>query len=103
DQLIMLSVSGYGQTGPYRLRGGFGKIAEAFSGATNLTGARGEPPVHPGYSLADLTTGLMGAFGVMLALEARHSTGRGQLIDLALYEPLFRMIEWQIPFFSHLG
>src|SRR5262249_25731946 len=69
----------------------------------NLTGERTEPPLHPGYSLADLVTGLTGAFGIMLALESRHQTGRGQFIDLALYEPLFRMIEWQIPFFAELG
>jgi hypothetical protein len=52
--LIMLRVSGFGQSGPYSGRGGFGKIAEAFSGATHLTGAADEPPVHPGYSLGDL-------------------------------------------------
>ncbi|MWA03278.1 CoA transferase [Actinomadura sp. LD22] len=95
--LVMLSVSGYGQQGPYSRRGGFGKIAEAFSGATHLTGHRNEPPLHPGYSLADMTTGLMGAYGVMLALFERDRSGSGQVIDLALYEPLLRMIEWQLP------
>lgn len=95
--IIMLRVSGFGQTGPYSRRGGFGKIAEAFSGATHLTGAADEAPVHPGYSLGDATTGLMGAYGVMVALHHRERTGQGQEIDLALYEPLLRMIEWQVP------
>jgi formyl-CoA transferase len=102
-RLIMLRISGFGQTGPYSHRAGFGKIAEAFSGATHLTGHPDAPPVHPGYSLGDATTGLMGAFGVMLALHARETTGRGQLVDLALYESLFRMIEWQLPLLSAFG
>jgi crotonobetainyl-CoA:carnitine CoA-transferase CaiB-like acyl-CoA transferase len=102
-RLIMLQISGFGQEGPYRDRGGFGKIAEAFSGATNLTGITDEPPVHPGYSLGDATTGLMGAFGIATALFHREQTGRGQHIDLALYEPLFRLIEWQLPLQALLG
>lgn len=93
--LIMIRISGFGQIGPHSKRGGFGKIAEAFSGATYLTGHRNEPPVHPGYSLGDSATGLMGAFAAMLALRERDNSGRGQEIDLALYEPLMRMIEWQ--------
>jgi crotonobetainyl-CoA:carnitine CoA-transferase CaiB-like acyl-CoA transferase len=101
--LIMLRVSGFGQSGPYSERGGFGKIAEAFSGATHLTGAVDEPPVHPGYSLGDATTGLMGAFGILLALRHRDASGEGQQIDLALYEPLLRLIEWQVPLYDLLG
>ncbi|MCU1480501.1 MAG: hypothetical protein JWQ19_1287 [Subtercola sp.] len=96
-QLIMLSISGYGRGGPYSDRPGFGKIAEAFSGATHLTGEAEQPPTHPGYSLGDATTGLMGAFGIMVAMHERARSGIGQSIDLALYETLFRMIEWQIP------
>lgn len=101
--LVMLSVSGFGQTGPYSRRGGFGKIAEAFSGATNLTGDVDRAPVHPGYSLGDATTGLMGAYGILVALRHRDNTGEGQLIDLALYEPLLRLIEWQVPIYDHTG
>ena len=102
--LIMLRISGFGQTGPLANRPGFGKIGESFSGATQLTGPRDGAPLHPGYSLADLTTGLMGAFAVMIALFARQNRDiRGELIDLALYEPLFRMIEWQIPLWEQLG
>jgi succinyl-CoA--D-citramalate CoA-transferase len=99
--LIMLSISGFGQSGPYSGRGGFGKVAEAFSGATNLTGYPDQAPVHPGYSIADTVCGLMGGFGVLAALHARESAG-GQHIDLAVYEPLFRMIEWQVPFYDML-
>ncbi|MGH3756410.1 CaiB/BaiF CoA transferase family protein [Actinophytocola sp.] len=101
--LVVLRISGFGQIGPYSGRRGFGKVAEAFSGATNLTGQPDQVPVHPGYSLGDLTAGMMGAMGVLLALQSRHATGRGQVIDLALYEALFRMIEWQIPITAATG
>lgn len=101
--LVMLRISGFGRGGPYSERPGFGKIAEAFSGATNITGYADGPPVHPGYSLADLVTGLYGAWGVMLALFERARSGKGQMIDLGIYDGLFRMIEWQIPFFDKLG
>lgn len=96
-RLVMLRVSGFGQTGPYSHRPGFGKIAEAVAGATNLTGHAHEPPLHPGYSLGDVVCALMGAYGVMLALHSRQQSGKGQVVDLALYEPLFRLIEWQLP------
>lgn len=102
-RLIFLQISGFGQNGPYRDRGGFGKIAEAYSGATHLTGEADIAPVHPGYSLGDATTGLMGSFGISAALYDRERTGRGQHIDLALYEPLMRMIEWQLPLQGLLG
>lgn len=102
-RLVMLSISGFGSGGPYSERPGFGKIAEAFSGATHLTGQADAPAVHPGYSLGDATTGLMGAFGVMVALQERDRSGKGQLIDLALYESLLRMIEWQVPLKQMLG
>jgi crotonobetainyl-CoA:carnitine CoA-transferase CaiB-like acyl-CoA transferase len=95
--LSMLRISGFGQTGPYRERGVFGKIAEAFSGATQLTGFRDQLPLHPGYSLGDAVCGVAGALGIMLALRHQDATGEGQLIDLAVYEPLFKIIEWQIP------
>lgn len=96
-RLIMLRISGFGQTGPYSRRGGFGKVGEAFSGATNLTGRPDEPPIHPSYSLGDTVCSLAGAFGVSMALYSRERTGVGQMIDLALYEPMFRLIEWQLP------
>jgi formyl-CoA transferase len=93
----LVRISGYGQYGPYSDRRGLGKIAEGFSGATNLTGVRGEPPVQPGYSLADATTATFGVVGTMMALFAREKGAEGQLVDLALYEGLLRLIEWQFP------
>jgi crotonobetainyl-CoA:carnitine CoA-transferase CaiB-like acyl-CoA transferase len=102
-RLVVLRVSGFGQTGPYSERRGFGKVGEAFSGATNLTGQADSVPTHPSYSLADLSTGVFGAFGVMVALRASQQTQRGQVVDLALYEPLFRMIDWQIPLWKLMG
>ncbi|MFE9952928.1 CaiB/BaiF CoA transferase family protein [Streptomyces sp. NPDC005531] len=102
-RVVMLRISGFGRGGPYSNRPGFGKIAESFSGATNVTGYKDTPPVHPGYSLADLTTGMYGAWGIMLALFERERSGKGQMIDLGLYDGLFRMLEWQIPFFEKLG
>jgi crotonobetainyl-CoA:carnitine CoA-transferase CaiB-like acyl-CoA transferase len=99
--VILVRISGFGQTGPYSDRRGFGKIAEGFSGATNLTGQRDEAPVQPGYSLGDATTATFGAFGALLALFARERGTEGQVIDLALYEGLLRMIEWQLPLAAH--
>ncbi|MDP9135010.1 MAG: CoA transferase [Actinomycetota bacterium] len=102
-RLVMLRISGFGQTGPGRTRPGFGRIAEAMSGAAHLTGDPDGPPLHAGYSLADMSTGLMGAFGVLLALIGRERDDVGDCIDLALYEPLFRLIDWQILFSDQLG
>jgi crotonobetainyl-CoA:carnitine CoA-transferase CaiB-like acyl-CoA transferase len=97
-ELIVLRVSGYGQTGPYHDRPGFGKVGEAFSGFCDLTGSRDGPPTHAGFPMADMTTGLMGAFGIMLALHAlREGFARGQVIDLALYETPLRLIDFHIP------
>jgi crotonobetainyl-CoA:carnitine CoA-transferase CaiB-like acyl-CoA transferase len=103
-KLIMLRVSGFGQSGPLAALPGFGKIAESFGGATQLTGFADRPPVHPGYSLADLLAGIFGAYGIVTALCAiRAGKCEGQLIDLAIYEPLLRMIEWQFPIYEHMG
>jgi crotonobetainyl-CoA:carnitine CoA-transferase CaiB-like acyl-CoA transferase len=102
-RLIVLHISGFGQTGPYSERPGFGKLAEAYSGATNLTGDPQREPVHPSYSLGDVMCGLMGAFGAVAAVNARADTGRGQEVDLALYEPLFRLIDWQLPLHTLAG
>lgn len=100
-QVILARVSGFGQTGPYSDRRGFGKIAEGFSGATNLTGRRDEPPVQPGYSLGDASTALFTALGAMFALFARERGAEGQMIDVGLYEGLLRLVEWQIPLAAH--
>jgi crotonobetainyl-CoA:carnitine CoA-transferase CaiB-like acyl-CoA transferase len=103
-KLIMLSISGFGQTGPDSGRPGFGKIAEALSGIVSLTGKAEEVPMHIGFSLADTSTGLMGTLGVALALYQRDfAGGQGARIDLALYEPLLRMAECQLALFERLG
>jgi succinyl-CoA--D-citramalate CoA-transferase len=102
--LVILRVSGYGQTGAYGDRPGFGKAAEAYSGACDISGFPDGPPVHAGFPLADMTTGLMGAYGIMLALHAREKgLARGQVIDLALYETLLRLIDFHIPVRTALG
>lgn len=98
--LIVLRISGLGQGSRAP---GFGRIGEAMSGVVNLTGETEGRPLHVGFSLGDATTGLMGAFGVLAALHARSQTGRGQVIDLALFEALFRMVEWQLPIADKLG
>lgn len=92
---IMLRISGFGQTGPYKDRPGFGRVAEAMSGLTNLIGEPDGPPMSPGYPLGDLIAGLYGAFSVMMALYKRDAlNGPGQMIDLALFEALFRLLDF---------
>jgi formyl-CoA transferase len=101
--LIMLSISAYGQTGPYSKRPGFGTLAEALSGYAHITGQPDGPPTLPGYGLADGTTALNGAFGVLLALHARSRTGLGQHIDASLCEPLITALGPQVVEYDQLG
>ena len=92
--LVMLRVSGYGQTGPYRRRSGFAHIAHAFGGLSYLAGFPGETPVLPGTTpLGDYMSSLYGAIGIMLALRHREKTGRGQVIDIGIYEAVFRQLD----------
>lgn len=92
--LVMLRVSGYGQTGPYRRRPGFSHIAHAFGGLSYLAGFPGESPVVPGTApLGDYISSLYGAIGVMLALRHKEQTGRGQVIDIGIYESIFRQMD----------
>jgi formyl-CoA transferase len=90
-RLIAVRVSGYGQTGPYRERAGFDRVALAFAGITYVTGSPDGPPVRPGYFVADYGAGIFAAFGALAALQARERTGRGQDVDVALYEAVWRM------------
>src|SRR4051812_2663149 len=85
-RLIVLRISGYGQTGPYRDRPGFGVVAEAMGGLRHLTGEPGRVPVRVGVSIGDTLAALHGVIGILLALQHRHASGRGQVIDVALYE-----------------
>jgi len=101
---VLLRISGFGQTGPYRDRPGFGRIAEAMSGLTNLIGDPDGPPMSPGYPLGDLITGLFGAFSVMVALFHRDVLkGPAQMIDLALYEALFRFMDFDAIHYEKTG
>lgn len=100
-QLIMLRVSGYGQTGPYKDLPGFGVIGEAMGGLRHLSGEPDRPPVRVGVSIGDSLSGLHGVIGVLLALRAREQPGgTGQMVDVALYESVFNMMESLLPEYS---
>lgn len=101
--LIAVRISGYGQTGPYRDRTGFDRVALGFSGMTYVTGDADHPPVRPGYFVADYGTGAFAAYGVMLALRARELTGRGQDVDLGLFEAPWRMSGTHLPNYGLSG
>ncbi|MDA0998101.1 MAG: CoA transferase [Proteobacteria bacterium] len=102
--LVMLRVSGYGQTGPYKDRPGFARIAHAFGGLTYLSGLPGETPVTPGStSLGDYMTGMYGCIGVLMALRHRDATGKGQFVDMALYESVFRVLDEIAPRYAKDG
>lgn len=103
-KLVMLRISAYGQTGPYRQRPGFARIAHAFSGLAYLAREPGGIPVIPGStSLADYTSGLYGAVGVLMALRVVERTGHGQYVDIGLYEPIFRMMDELAPAYARGG
>ena len=97
-RLIMLRLSGFGQTGPRAGEPGFAAVGEAFAGLRHLNGEPGRPPVRSGVSLGDTVAGLHGAMGVLLALYQRDARGgEGQMIDLALYEAMFNLTESLLP------
>lgn len=102
-KLIMLRISGYGQTGPYRDKPGFGVVAEAMSGLRHLTSEPGRVPVRVGVSIGDTLASLHGVIGILLALHERHTSGKGQVIDVALYEAVFNCMESLLPEFSAFG
>ncbi len=101
--LIMLRVTGFGQTGPNSHRPGFGTLAEGYSGYAYITGYPDRPPLLPGFGLADDTAGLMGAFLAMVALQHKNRSSEGQVIDMAIYEPLFTLLGPQAVDFDQLG
>jgi succinyl-CoA:(S)-malate CoA-transferase subunit B len=103
-KLVLLRISGYGQTGPYSHRPGFGRIGNAFGGLSYLAGFPDRQPVTPGSAtLPDYLAGVFGAFGVMVALEALRKAGVGQVIDIGLYEPIFRILDELAPAFHRSG
>jgi len=109
-RLIVLRISGYGQSGPYRDRPGFGVVAEAMSGLRHLTAEPGRVPVRVGVSIGDTLAALHGVIGILLALHHRQASispeaplGRGQVIDVALYEAVFNCMESLLPEYSAFG
>jgi formyl-CoA transferase len=104
--LVMLRISGYGQDGPYADRPGFGVIAEAMGGLRHLSGEPGRLPVRVGVSIGDTLAALHGVIGVLLALYHRKASGdagRGQVVDVALYEAVFNCMESLLPEYSAFG
>lgn len=104
-KLVMLQVSGFGATTSRRDDPGFGKVGEARSGIVHLTGFPDGPPLHAGFSQGDASTAVMGAFAVMAAMHKRcvDPDFDGEWIDLALFETLFRIADWQVVFHDQLG
>jgi formyl-CoA transferase len=102
-KLIVLRISGYGQTGPYKDKPGFGVVAEAMGGLRHLTAEPGRVPVRVGISIGDTLASLHGVIGILLALQERHNSGKGQIIDIALYEAVFNCMESLLPEYSAFG
>jgi succinyl-CoA---D-citramalate CoA-transferase len=102
--LVMVRLSGYGQSGPYRDQPGFGAIGEAMGGIRFVTGYADRPPVRAGISLGDSVAAMYGVIGALMALHARqHNGGRGQVVDVALYEAVFSLMESMLPEYSFDG
>jgi formyl-CoA transferase len=102
-KLILVRISGYGQTGPYRARPGFAAIAEAFGGLRYVTGYPDRPPVRPNLSIGDTLASLHGVIGALLALHHLKNGGRGQVVDVALYESVFNVMESLLPEYDAQG
>lgn len=101
--LIVVRISGYGQTGPYRHRPGFGSTAEALGGLRYITGFPDRPPLKAGISLGDAVGALYAAMGALAALNRRSRTGRGEVVDVALHEAVFSLLESVLPEYGHAG
>lgn len=101
--LVMVRISGYGQTGPYSARPGYGIVCEAVGGLRYIIGDPDRPPARANIGLTDYITGLYAAFGAIMALRHREHTGQGQYVDTALYECAFSFMEQHIPAFDKLG
>ena len=102
-KLIMVRLSGYGQSGPYKDRVGFGAIGESMGGMRYLTGYPDRAPVRVGISIGDSLAAIYGVMGALMALHHRHKTGKGQMVDVALYEAVFSMMESMLPEFGMSG
>ncbi|MDI2030850.1 CoA transferase [Saccharopolyspora sp. TS4A08] len=102
-ELVLARVTGFGQTGPYSSRPGFGTLAEAMSGFAAMTGEPDGPPTLPPFGLADGVAALTTAFAIMTALRARETTGRGQVVDTAIIEPLLHLLGPGLIAYDQLG
>ena len=102
-RLVLARVTGFGQTGPYATRPGFGTLAEAMSGFAAMTGEPDGPPTLPPFGLADGVAAMTTAFGIMTALRARETTGRGQVLDTAIIEPLLHLLGPGLIAYDQLG
>jgi formyl-CoA transferase len=101
--LIMLRISGYGQSGPYKDKPGFGVVAEAMGGLRHLSAEPGRLPVRVGVSIGDTLASLHGVIGILMALHEKQRSGLGQVIDVALYEAVFNCMESLLPEYSAFG
>lgn len=99
--LVMVRLSGYGQTGPYKDKPGFGSIGEAMGGLRHVTGYPDRPPVRVGVSLGDAIASLYGVIGALMALKQKESSGNGQVVDVALYEAVFSLMESMVPEYDY--
>lgn len=103
-RIVLLSISGFGQTGPYAARAGYDRIAQAFGGLLHISGFPDRPPVRPGVSIADYQTALFGALSLMMAIHHRDAHGgTGQHVDLALYESVYRFTDVLTTAYDRLG
>jgi formyl-CoA transferase len=102
-RLVLVRISGYGQTGPYRERPGFAAIAEALAGLRYITGFPDRPPVRPNLSIGDTIAALHGVIGALLALHEVQKTGKGQVVDVALHEAVFNCMESLLPEYDAQG
>lgn len=100
---VWVRVSGYGQTGPYRHRGGYATIAEGFSGLASFTGFADRGPMVSAFPLGDYLAGVFGAFGAMVAVHESRRSGQGQVVDVTLYEPFLRIIELVVMRYDQTG
>ena len=101
--LVMVRISGFGQTGPYRARPGFGNVAECMGGLRYITGFPDRPPLRVGMSLADHIAALYAVIGALAALQTRRVTGRGQVVDVALNESVFSLLQDALPQYARTG
>ncbi|MDQ3767048.1 MAG: CoA transferase, partial [Actinomycetota bacterium] len=102
-ELIVVRISGYGQTGPYKDRAGFGSVAEAMGGLRYLVGYPDRPPPRLGISIGDSLAGTFGSLGAVAAIFAREKLGRGQVVDVAIYEAVMAMMESVVSEFALMG